>query len=657
MNEYMLMFSLGPVQSFIAQARKTRDLWLGSFLLSYLMQAGMEGIEGNFIFPAIRKIKDNTPDLPNKYIAIFKTAESAEQAADRSKKQIVAEWNDIRQDVWREIIQSNKKLTSEDKAVAAQIWKRQSEPEDFFEMYWVVAERKPNESYKDWLERTQAGLDARKRLRNFTPKEEPGEKSTVSGEREVLHGPETRHTAIMAFWKYLAVGRSAHDINKEGEERLDAIDTIKRFAHTSTALKQLGVGFPSTSSIATASFVERLLKEGMSLPSLQKWIEASGMLERISADTIPYLTKLVDNESKREVVMRDGDCYFAETFTAYRLHKDYGEGEKRAEEIANKGQAALRQLLNATATLGIARPTPYYAMIQMDGDKMGTLLSGVENEIEHTEISKALSGFSRTDVPQIVQNEYPGRLIYAGGDDVFALAPLVRDYKDTPGELITVLDLVHRLRETYVERVRDAVIDKDRQDKVSASTGIAIAHHFTALSYVRRTSKAAEDRAKKHYDRNALVVTILRRSGEQTQVGCRWWYDELKDEAQPIRLFNQFFTLIKEDKLSPKCVYILLEEAPALVQLGKEAQQSEIKRVLLRQRIKDDEKLFSKEDTQILARHLAELAAAMDMDVSPTIEKDKEKSSELHAETRRYGLVEVLGWLLVMNFLARKGEE
>ncbi len=30
-KEFMLMFSLGPVQPFIAQARKTRDLWLGSF--------------------------------------------------------------------------------------------------------------------------------------------------------------------------------------------------------------------------------------------------------------------------------------------------------------------------------------------------------------------------------------------------------------------------------------------------------------------------------------------------------------------------------------------------------------------------------------------------------------------------------------------------
>jgi len=35
-NPATMLFTIGPVQSFIASARKTRDLWMGSFLLSYL---------------------------------------------------------------------------------------------------------------------------------------------------------------------------------------------------------------------------------------------------------------------------------------------------------------------------------------------------------------------------------------------------------------------------------------------------------------------------------------------------------------------------------------------------------------------------------------------------------------------------------------------
>lgn len=37
-----LLFSLGPVQSFIATARKTQDLWAGSYLLSFLSWQAMK---------------------------------------------------------------------------------------------------------------------------------------------------------------------------------------------------------------------------------------------------------------------------------------------------------------------------------------------------------------------------------------------------------------------------------------------------------------------------------------------------------------------------------------------------------------------------------------------------------------------------------------
>src|SRR5437016_4767991 len=37
MNKSLLKLQIGPVQDFIAQARSTRDLWSGSYLLSWLM--------------------------------------------------------------------------------------------------------------------------------------------------------------------------------------------------------------------------------------------------------------------------------------------------------------------------------------------------------------------------------------------------------------------------------------------------------------------------------------------------------------------------------------------------------------------------------------------------------------------------------------------
>src|SRR5439155_14287034 len=104
MTQYMLLFSLGPVQSFIAQARKTRDLWLGSFLLSALMQESMKDIKSNLLFPFNPTIQDKIPDLPNKYIAIFNNADDAANAAKQSEKNINKFWQDICEDVWNAVL-------------------------------------------------------------------------------------------------------------------------------------------------------------------------------------------------------------------------------------------------------------------------------------------------------------------------------------------------------------------------------------------------------------------------------------------------------------------------------------------------------------------------------------------------------------------------
>jgi CRISPR-associated protein Cmr2 len=478
-------------------------------------------------------------------------------------------------------------------------------------------------------------------------------------------------------------------MSTDGTERLDAIDTVKRFAFLSKSFRKkfyipdrkAGLGFPSTSSIAVAPFLERLIlayqTNTSQLPKvIDHWIKESRQLGDIMPETIPFLTKIAaQHKQSHQILALDGDCLFPETFHPQRLKREFGFDDTRAEvraRLAKSGPDALSNLFKETDGLSILRPTPYYAMIQMDGDKMGRLINGVQSKTEHQNISRALSEFSREHAPTLVENSYPGRLIYAGGDDVFALAPLARDILVQDGEvpqIRTVLDLVDRLQQRYRDVVRPEVIDHDvqstepnkksRKESVTASIGIAIAHHQTSLSYVRRVSKEAEQLAKKHYGRNALVVTVLRRSGEQTRVGCRWEYPNPLNQSQtirPIPLFLAFYKLFKDDVLSPKCVYNLLEEAPTLVGLSQKAQVSEVRRILRRQRNPALEEGLSDEEILQKAQSLIALAGAMDKDEYPH-NKEQELSVELHAEKRRYGLIEVLGWLLVMLFLARKEQE
>ncbi|MCS6914314.1 MAG: hypothetical protein NZ890_13850, partial [Myxococcota bacterium] len=44
MNPHVLLVSIGPVQQFIAAARRCQDLWYGSYLLSELSEAAAHGV-------------------------------------------------------------------------------------------------------------------------------------------------------------------------------------------------------------------------------------------------------------------------------------------------------------------------------------------------------------------------------------------------------------------------------------------------------------------------------------------------------------------------------------------------------------------------------------------------------------------------------------
>jgi CRISPR-associated protein Cmr2 len=77
MSQHLFLFTIGPVQSFIAQARKTQDLYAGSRLLSELSKAAADAIKakgGKVIFPS----NTEGESLPNRLLAEFTNVVEAE---------------------------------------------------------------------------------------------------------------------------------------------------------------------------------------------------------------------------------------------------------------------------------------------------------------------------------------------------------------------------------------------------------------------------------------------------------------------------------------------------------------------------------------------------------------------------------------------------
>lgn len=117
-----LLFQIGPVQDFIAQARKTQDLWSGSYLLSFLIAQAMLAVAEEIgpdaiVFPQLRglpladfhwwkrgylgeKLRAShanellTPNLPNRFLALLPAA-GGDELAQVARKAVQQAWKHI----------------------------------------------------------------------------------------------------------------------------------------------------------------------------------------------------------------------------------------------------------------------------------------------------------------------------------------------------------------------------------------------------------------------------------------------------------------------------------------------------------------------------------------------------------------------------------
>lgn len=286
-----LLFAIGPVQEFIATARKTQDLWAGSYLLSYLSWSAMKVVAEEFgpdslIFPDLcgqpfadlwlidKGLKvDNpksdqlsSPTLPNRFLAIVPS--SAVKDIAKNAKGAVNE-------TFQKICKAVKEKMSEKLEISSAewegIWHRQTT--DFIETYWsatliddvkdcagFISEYKSlmgitdgwkfDDLLKQYTEKgfdpnigtaygqiytlTEKALGSRKAVRNFIQNEEPNHKCTLCGVREPVH-PETHNDkdcsedfgALRGFWQEKVL-LEFPQIRRS--ERLCAICATKRFA-------------------------------------------------------------------------------------------------------------------------------------------------------------------------------------------------------------------------------------------------------------------------------------------------------------------------------------------------------------------------------------------------------------------------------------------
>lgn len=180
--------------------------------------------------------------------------------------------------------------------------------------------------------------------------------------------------------------------------------------------------------------------------------------------------------------------------------KDFLSGKETALDHRRGAMNLIKKHLGESHPIRINYPDDdrYIAVISMDGDKMGKRLSSMTNEAEHRQFSGRLAEFAMS-VGSLVE-ESGGTLVYAGGDDVLAVLPAKK-------AIVAAI----KLKEKFAEVVGGTV-----------SAGIAVGHEKSLLQELVTRAKDAEHEAKHEYDRDALVVSVYKRSGETAQWGGKW---------------------------------------------------------------------------------------------------------------------------------------
>lgn len=531
MSEQSIYMAFGPVQEFLAQARRTRDLWAGSYLLSYLAghvlvaAEAQEGtrivlpwISGNPLMEGIRNKRaarspgDRVGSIPH-VVELAAPRGMGRRVAETAVEAWRQEWQRVSRGVYDLVCGECPNWTK----VTDEIWARQTD--GLWTHIWVLDDSE--------------GIARRKTLRSFYQDEEPGEKCTCCGVREALRGDDESRRGVRDFWRDFAARVDPHEIQMEGRERLCAVCTTKRF-FPRFAVERLGwnapSGYPSSTALASLPWRIKVIEAGRDHPDLRaavalhcEALATAGIRPNAALASFPAFRGGADAwpESERgsanALLQYDGDWFYPEVVRDQERATNLGA--ERDNVIGG-----LDELRKSARVAGLSYPGTYYAMLAMDGDRLGKLLQSHHGQKQA--ISRALQDFSQEALEIVEGPVARGILVYGGGDDVLALLPVD-----------TALRAAADLREAYRSALERHVPNAD----ATISAGLVYAHMNAPLRQVVATvHRILEEKAKTEAGRDALAVAVWKRPGIVVEFARRWNQDavegvEIVEDLEKVR--------------------------------------------------------------------------------------------------------------------------
>ena len=522
--------SIGPVQGFVSQSRRTRDLWGSSFLLAFLSAHAMRGAEqagGRIVQPLLEEDRlyawvcgdrqghpPRIGTVPNHFVVDVSGA--VEPVASAAEAALREAWRTICNSVWERFVVHAVPAGRGTEA----IWKRQTE--SFWEVAWTAG-------------RSEHGgrmLARRKLWRTHRPPDEPGDKCTMMHDLQEISGHvgAGHHKRQKEFWT--RVGSRLGSLDLQASERLSAIAMVKRL-FPKQAVCDAALGWP-----VDASHWRSTLSIG-ALPWIRAVTEAAPRQAREYAQAVSRHVGDVFPERAPSAgynVQATGE--FPKLDANY-LHREFVASERRCPLSADATQADRQKLDALLEKIYIAEtkdgtqlgpPPVFYALLLADGDRMGDLVS----RLGGPSVSRALASFTG-NVAGIVER-HDGVTVYAGGDDVLAMLPAA-------GALQCADALSKSLWAAFAE--------SDAEHQATLSVAVVFAHVRLPLrSVLQEAHRLFDDVAKDGNGRNSLAAGVLKPGGRHAQwVGT--WTRPTANGARAVTLIEALVCQLKNNTTTP----------------------------------------------------------------------------------------------------------
>jgi len=589
-----LIFTITPVQSFIATARKTSDLWAGSYLLSYLIYKAIEVIMENYgpdhiIFPNLlgqplvdrwlngkfkdkfqifeqdwyKRFKENSTsyekltiaNFPNRFLAVVPYEKSKEIAVN-CQKDIEKAIDNLLDKIPNEI---NNKIENYKTKIKENILA-------YIKPYWVVLPWYKDSytdidivinEYKDLVGENDLvkGIDIIKN-HNYYKNANVGNAYSLLVELTerflaarkmikdfVLIEPQTGEKChLCGEYDILQLGDDKWNILSKNHyvsksEKLCGVCLFKRFL-PEMIQKELGlsdkVQFPSTSEMATVKY-----KISIDDDLIGKF---KNKFNEVFVDNKPPEIKSIPALKNHKLYTIDGQWLMESSYRKKYLENEFGITieESKLEDM--------KKFLKDNEI----NPPTYYAILAMDGDNMGKWLKGEFlpkiKSLLHYKVIETLYKYSndnkeeRKKLVSLLCKRHPMspsfHNLFSRKLSDFALNK-VREIVETKhyGKLIYAGgdDVLAFLP---VEDAVDCAFELNTEfnlllsnnSNASMSAGIVFVHHKYPLELALDEVRNAEKKAKSKYGRNAVCIKYITSGGQDKYFGIKWNDKEFFDD-------------------------------------------------------------------------------------------------------------------------------